>query len=106
MAWTIYRQDVMSGTPCLTQSVTIDRLEHTYWAAIFTAECGFSSAAHLKRLFPFPFRAHMEDVIGRENHDRDCLSVKVAACIATMLDCRLGPISLGVSIESSLSTTT
>ena len=71
MDWTIYRQDVMSGTPCLTRSVTVDRLEHTYWAAVFTAECGFSSAARLKRLFPFPFQARIEDVIVRENHDWD-----------------------------------
>jgi hypothetical protein len=71
MDWTIYRQDVMSGAPDLTRSVTVDRLEHTHWAAVFTAECGFFSAAHLKRLFPFPFPARIEGVIVRGNDDWD-----------------------------------
>lgn len=71
MDWTIYRQDVMSGTPCVTRSVTVDRLEHTHWAAVFTAECGFFSAARLRHLFPLLFPARVEDVIARENDDWD-----------------------------------
>ena len=74
MDWTMYRQDVMSEAPCLTPSVIVDRFEHTHWAAVFTAECGFSSAARLKRLFPFPFPARVEDVIGRENDDLEAFS--------------------------------
>ena len=62
MDWTIYRQDVMSGAPDLTRSVTVDRLEHTHWAAVFTAECGFFSAARLRHLFPPFFPARVEDV--------------------------------------------
>ena len=65
----MYRQDVMSEADCLTRSVTVHRLERTHWAAVFTGECGFSSAARLQRLFPCPGR--IENVVVRENDDRD-----------------------------------
>jgi hypothetical protein len=71
MDWTMERQDIISisEAPGLTRNVTVHCLEHTHWTAVFTAECGFSSAARLKRLFPFPFRARIEAVIVRENDD-------------------------------------
>lgn len=60
----------MSQADSLTRSVTVHRLERTHWAAVFTAECGFFSAARLRHLFPLLFPAPVEEVIIRENDDR------------------------------------
>ena len=52
MDWTMY----MSEADYLTRSVTFHRLEDTQWAAVFTVECDFSSAARLRRLFRSSFQ--------------------------------------------------
>jgi hypothetical protein len=52
--------------------------ERTHWAAVFTAECGFFSAAQLRHLFPLLFPAPVEGVIIRENDDREASYEHVA----------------------------
>jgi len=51
------------------KGAAIGGLEHMHWAAVFTAECGFSSAVRLRRLFPFLER--IKGVIVRENKEWD-----------------------------------
>jgi hypothetical protein len=66
----MYRNDLISEAR-LTRSVAVHRFEHTDWAAVFTAESGYFSAARLQHLFALPFPSHVQDVIVRENDDRE-----------------------------------
>ena len=92
----------MSDAHRLTRSVTVHRFERTHWAAVFTGECGFSSAARLKRLFPSPFQARTEDVLVRENDVWDTpLCVRIAG-ESRSLGSRLSLARfLGVSVSKS-----
>jgi hypothetical protein len=66
----MYRNDLISEAR-LTRSVIIPFLEQADWAAVFTAESGYFSAARLQHLFALPFPSHVQDVIVRENDDRE-----------------------------------
>lgn len=53
--WTMYKHGAISKTECLArgsdnEDIELDQQEER-WAAVFTAECGFFSAARLQRLF-------------------------------------------------------
>jgi len=66
-----YVQNDLTSEACSTRSVIIQGLENMGWAAVFTAECGFFSAARLRHLFPLFFPARIKNVIGRGNHNWD-----------------------------------
>jgi hypothetical protein len=88
--WAISRRTVMPKAECFGSSASTYRLEPDYeqacWAAIFTAECGFFSAARLQRLFAPRFAARIEgegSLAGSPNDDWDAARegpVRLANC--------------------------